>query len=483
MSIVLPAPVLYTPLSHANLQAGLSTSSISSIGSTRSYASTTSSSATSAASTPISQPINLTLEQIVAVAQLQKHFALVQSIKPDVDMSAMTAVPSITIPASTSTSSPSSVASLASSPSSPASTSQPGSDVHKRIRATKNKQKHNESESRRRDRLRTQFNALRQASECDKKDRIAILAAATDRLKQQDVRVRQYEAERELLIQQLNQSNMQLSRAQLAVATNASAVAGGMVMLGKDGNVGDVGKLAAGQIGWLASLPCAFVGLDGKFLDCNAAFVALTGHAVEFILSSTIFVLTPQHELTPTFMQLKRLLACEIDSWESDRSCLCADGSAMQVHMTMTVAKSRDGKPEFFTLFFVHKDAASTANGLVVANGQQQQQQQQHQQQQQQQHQQHQQQQQQQSTLQLLQPTGLRPQTSGPMGLITLPSTTNLSMLTSQQQSAMSGHPHVSPLSHHHLGAAGLGLATLQSMPQHRFESFQPTYSMQQQHM
>ena len=232
--------------------------------------------------------------------------------------------------------------------------------------------------------------------------------------------------------------------------------------------MGDVGKFAAGAVGWLASLACAFVGLDGKFLDCNAAFVALTGHAIEFILSSTIFVLTPQHELTPTFMQLKRLLAGEIDSWESDRSCLCADGNALSVHMTMTVAKSRDGKPEFFTLFFVGKrdggHGGVTSNGMASAvNGGQQQQQQQ-------------------STLQLLQPTGLRPPTSGPMSLLTLPSTSNLSMLSSQQ-SSMSGHPQVSPLTHHHLTTAGLPLAALQSLPQHRFDSFPQAYSIHQQHM
>ena len=467
MNVVLPVP--FTPLAHTNLLAGLSSSSLASLASTHSFAS----SASTAASSPASLSRNFTLEQILAAAQLQSQLGLFQpgqpfNLKAEMNVAAPSAAPPalVTQSSSTSSSPSSSVGSVGSLPSSPASKSlgssgsQPGgSDVHKRIRATKNKQKHNESESRRRDRLRTQFNALRLASECDKKDRIAILAAATERLKQQDVRVRQYETERELLIQQLNQSNIQLNRAQLAAATSAATGAGGMVgMLGKDGNVGDVGKLAAGAVGWLASLPCAFVGLDGKFLDCNAAFVALTGHAIEFILSSTIFVLTPQHELTPTFMQLKRLLAGEIDSWESDRSCLSADGNALSVHMTMTVAKSRDGKPEFFTLFFVAKDGAHggvTANGMA-ANGAQQQQ----------------------SALQLLQPTGMRPPTSGPMSLMTMPTTSNLSLLSSQQ-SSLTGHPHVSPLSHH-LTGTGLPLAALQSLPQHRFDAFQPTYSLQQ---
>ena len=493
MNLVYSSPAAFTPLSHANLHAALSTSSLSSLASNHSLTSNASTSSASAALSPALLNRNFTLEQIVAAAQLQNHLHAFQ-LPIKAEMSAM--LPSSIASSlggsmshsSSSSSPPSSTVSVASSPSSPAgksssSSSSPpsGSDVHKRIRATKNKQKHNESESRRRDRLRTQFNALRNASECDKKDRIAILAAATERLKQQDARVRQYEAERELLIQQLNQANQQLNRAQLAVAaaTSASAGQGGVSLLGKDGNAGDVGKLAAGQVGWLASLPCAFVGLDGKFLDVNAAFVALTGHAIEFILSSTIFVLTPQHELTPTFMQLKRLLAGEIESWESDRSCLTADGSALPVHMTMTVAKSREGKPDFFTLFFVSK-ADNGANGLSVFTGGQQQQQQQ-----------------QQSTLQLPQPTVLRPPTSGGMSLFSLPTTTNLSLLTSQQQSSLPGHPHVSPLSHQHLGAGGLGLATLQhsmsqqqqqqqhqqqqqQQQQHRFDTFQPTYTMQQ---
>ena len=258
---------------------------------------------------------------------------------------------------------------------------------------------------------------------------------------------------------------MHLSSAQLAADTHASA--GGLdAVLGKDGNASDVGKLAAGAVGWLASLPCAFVGLDGKFLDCNAAFVALTGHAVEFILSSTIFVLTPQHELTPTFMQLKRLLAGEIDSWESDRSCLCADGSAASVHLTMTVAKTRDGKPEFFTLFFASKNAEGAA-GLTQQQLTSMQQQQQ----------------QQQTALQLLQPTGLRPSTtSGAMGLLSLPTTSSLSLLSSQH-SQLAGHPQVAPLSHNPQlpSGGGLPLAALHSLqqPQHRFDAFQPAYSLQ----
>lgn len=494
MNLVLPAPIAFTPLAHTNLQAGLSTSSLSSLASAHSLASSASTSASSASS-PVNLSRNFTLEQILAAAQLQNQLSLAQqqqqqqavnTVKAEMSAAAPSAAnPSAAAPFTSTSSSPSSsVGSIGSLPSSPASkslisaSSQPSNDVHKRIRATKNKQKHNESESRRRDRLRTQFNALRHAAECDKKDRIAILAAATDRLKQQNVRVRQYETERELLIQQLNQANIQLSRAQLAAATQAATGVGSVVSMlaGKDGNVGDVGKLAGGAIGWLASLPCAFVGLDGKFLDCNAAFVTLTGHAIDFILSSTIFVLTPQHELTPTFMQLKRLLAGEIDSWESDRSCLTADGNALSVHMTMTVAKSRDGKPEFFTLFFVSKGDVGhggvTANGMTgngmtangmsgAVNGAQQQQQQQ-------------------STLQLLQPTGMRPPTSGPMSLLTLPTTSSLSLLSSQQ-SSLTGHPHVSPLSHHHMAGGGLPLAALQSLPQHRvFDGFQPTYSIQQ---
>ena len=476
MSLVLPAPVSFMSLG-GQLHAGhLSTSSLSSLSSSQPL-SASSSAASSVSSSPISRAHNYTLEQILAAAQLQNQLQAQLSMAQPLSSTRSeqsAAVPSAAasvLALSTSTSnlsSPaSSIGSEGSLPSSPAgislgsSSSQP-SDVHKRIRASKNKQKHNESESRRRDRLRTQFNALRNASECDKKDRIAILAAATDRLKQQDVRVRQYETERELLIQQLNQANIQLSRAQLAAATHASA--GGLAsMLGKDGNAGDVGKLAAGAVGWLASLPCAFVGLDGNFLDCNAAFVALTGHAVEFILNSTIFVLTPQHELTPTFMQLKRLLAGEIDSWESDRSCLCADGSAASVHMTMTVAKTRDGKPEFFTLFF----ASKTAEGAAGITQQQLTSMQQHQQQQQ-------------TALQLMQPTGLRPSTSGGMGLLSLPTTSSLSLLSSQH-SQLSGHPQVAPLSHNpQLSSGGLPLAALHSLqPQHRFDAFQPAYSLQ----
>ena len=237
-------------------------------------------------------------------------------------------------------------------------------DPHKRIRASKNKQKHNESESRRRDRLRTQFMALRAASECDKKDRIAILSSATERLRAQELRVRQYEQEREMLIAQLNAANLHnIARPQpLSLPGMKKEGFGG----GGGGSGGDavesIGKLLSGQYPFLAHLPCAFIGLDGKFLDLNSAFLHLTSYTPDYLLSSTIFAITPQHELTPTFFQLKRLLAGELDCWETDRTCLIADGSMLPVHLTMTVTKSAQGKPEYFTCFFVTKEGAQASN-------------------------------------------------------------------------------------------------------------------------
>lgn len=55
----------------------------------------------------------------------------------------------------------------------------------------KDKAKHNESESRRRSRLRLQFLELRSASNCLKKDRFSILAHAIQRFKQLDLTVKQ----------------------------------------------------------------------------------------------------------------------------------------------------------------------------------------------------------------------------------------------------------------------------------------------------
>jgi hypothetical protein len=55
----------------------------------------------------------------------------------------------------------------------------------------KDKAKHNESESRRRSRLRLQFLELRSASHCPKKDRFSILAHAIQKFKQLEITVKQ----------------------------------------------------------------------------------------------------------------------------------------------------------------------------------------------------------------------------------------------------------------------------------------------------
>jgi PAS domain S-box-containing protein len=168
-----------------------------------------------------------------------------------------------------------------------------------------------------------------------------------------------YEQEREMLIAQLNADNV-LMRQQLSLPFSLTKE--------EMDSTESIGKLLMGGFPFLSHLPCAFIGLDGQFLDMNSAFLRLTSYSPEFLLQSTMFAITPQHEKAQTAVQLRQLWGGEMDCWESDGSCLVADGTSLPVHLTVTVTK-KQGKPEYFTCFFVRKEGVGVGGGGLQGTG------------------------------------------------------------------------------------------------------------------
>jgi PAS domain S-box-containing protein len=232
----------------------------------------------------------------------------------------------------------------------------------------KNKQKHNESESRRRDRMRNRFNELRIASDCEKKDRIAILDHATQRFDYLKSKIRDFETQQQLLAQQLNlgfQGNVAATMNKIQQHQQQ------FKRLGNEGGEGEIpsGLLTGSQFNYLATLPTAFIGLDGKFHSFNPAFVQLSNYSVDQLLNITIFSLTHPNDLLTTFAQLKKLLSGEAASWENDRNLLTADGTIVSCHLTMATTKSSNtNKPLFFTCFFCPKEANSALAFTHLSN-------------------------------------------------------------------------------------------------------------------
>ena len=281
----------------------------------------------------------------------------------------------------------------------------------------KDKQKHNESESRRRSRLRGQFMELRTAAKCSKKDRFSILNHALERFAYLEERVQQLEKSRGIrsLLSGMGagggdggdadsgkedgdgadgsgtvvgganssfsapSSNRNASNATTAAPTKDNSANGGSYTSSfhsYDANNNTAGptvvnapvKVLADPLTnypILACLPSCFIALDGKFKDTNTAFCHLLGYNRDSLLQTTLFTVTHPNELMSTFAQLKRLLGGEVDCWEGPKLLVRGDGSVLSVHMTITCAK-KYGKPEQYVGFFVPKSNSEPAGGQTA---------------------------------------------------------------------------------------------------------------------
>lgn len=199
----------------------------------------------------------------------------------------------------------------------------------------KDKQKHNESESRRRARIAEKFQELKDVSNCPKPDRYHILAHAIDML-------RSYEEEEK-------------SASRSAAKQAAFAPKPLTVVAEKEVDPTTVPDA-------LSSIAAATVALDGRFRDCNVAFCELIGSPRTSILSSSMFNFSHPTEMLATFAMVKRLLTGEIKTWETDRKLLLPTSAVMDVHMTLSTVMHM-GKAACYLMQLIPKVPAASLNG------------------------------------------------------------------------------------------------------------------------
>jgi len=193
------------------------------------------------------------------------------------------------------------------------------------VKKPKNRAKHNESESKRRSRLRDKFFQLRDAAHSNKKDRFNILTTAIEKLQT-------FESK----LQHLQSENRQL-KAQLGPKSSGSS-----------------NSFALAGSSFLGNLAVAQIALDGKFRECNEAFADLIGLDKNNLSAASLFSLTPQTEMITTFSTMKKLLTGELKAWETDRKVLDSRGELISVHMTLSIATVQ-GKPSYYVCIMVPK--------------------------------------------------------------------------------------------------------------------------------
>jgi hypothetical protein len=232
-------------------------------------------------------------------------------------------------------------------------------------------------------RLRAKFSALREASQCGKKDRFNILESAVDKLREYQERLRRSEA---ALMRSSSTTNAHPTPAAAAAASSSTPSS-------SSSNAGIVVPSLSTPLSnfhFLNSLACCYISLDGRILDANTTFLRLFGFqpptanvsspaatqaspasgldtpsrgaavaSPQDIYSSSIFSVTHHGELIHTLSILRNLLCGVMDSFECAKTCVTTAGVPFASNVTVTVVRS-NGKTVMFLVIVVPKQLAST---------------------------------------------------------------------------------------------------------------------------
>ena len=81
-------------------------------------------------------------------------------------------------------------------------------------------------------------------------------------------------------------------------------------------------------------------GADGRYLNANPAFCALVGRSEDTLRGVEIFAFTHPDDLAPCVLEVRRLLAGEIDSFSIDKRYLRPDGQAIWARATVSLMQA-----------------------------------------------------------------------------------------------------------------------------------------------
>ncbi|TNC47739.1 PAS domain S-box protein [Rubellimicrobium rubrum] len=97
-----------------------------------------------------------------------------------------------------------------------------------------------------------------------------------------------------------------------------------------------------------AAVGMARVALDGRFLEVNDRFCAITGYAREDLTHTDFLQITHPDDLAPDCAQVEQLLAGEIDSYSLEKRYVPQSGGSVWVNLTGSLVRDAEGCPEVF---------------------------------------------------------------------------------------------------------------------------------------
>lgn len=117
-----------------------------------------------------------------------------------------------------------------------------------------------------------------------------------------------------------------------------------------------------------AGVGMALVGLDGRWLEVNAAVCTITGYARDELLAKTFRDITFSADLNADLEQAQRLLAGEIHSYQMEKRYVHKDGHIVWILLTGSIVREDNGAPLYFIAQIQDISARKTAEEALRTN-------------------------------------------------------------------------------------------------------------------
>jgi len=98
----------------------------------------------------------------------------------------------------------------------------------------------------------------------------------------------------------------------------------------------------------LAAVGIALVGPDGRWLRVNNKLCAIVGYTCDELLGMTFQHVTHPDDLDADMVQVRQVLAGNIDTYNREKRYIRKDGSLVWVNLTVALVRDAAGRPDYF---------------------------------------------------------------------------------------------------------------------------------------
>lgn len=190
------------------------------------------------------------------------------------------------------------------------------------------KKRHNQLETKRRTRLRSQFDEIRSLLDVSG-DKSAVLEEVIS------------------FIRETKEHKEQIARQTSVMQMDSLTPSNRFIKTGEDANSVLLNFTAVFETNPVAM---AVARLDGKFIDCNKKFIELTGFDKAQITSTTLFATMDEQYLPKFFAAISSLMSGEMPVFTKESQCKRRCGKMFCARVLVSVARNELGTPLFFSV-------------------------------------------------------------------------------------------------------------------------------------